>query len=441
MLLLLSLSALAGDVEFAVGSYGRIGVTSDLQGGRGESPTIVSHGPRLELGPYFELDLSWRAPMEGMDFAVVVTPALAGDVFHYDGSFDESLALRNLYVEAAQSEGPLSVWAGSRMYRGDDIYLLNFWPMDDLNTTGGGARFASGGLDVQAHVGLNRLLYGDQFQEVARPLPGGVASEQVLVLDRQRTIASLRAGYQLGDEIVFRTRVYGELHSLPAGERLVDDPFSSDRLETLPSDMGSMVGVQFSTWGWAPQSFAHLWLRYATGLAAIDELAPSGDVADDERVRSAHRTTLALSGNQETDLFAVQVGAELSYYVDADGLQRDVDDRWELSAAVRPQVYATEHVAIAAEFSHQLVRPNGLNPRTEQFDVPHITKLSLIPGLQPTKGQFTRPRVYAHYTLTLMDQAAQDWFPAGDVRVAPTQHFVGLGAEWWLNSQRQILPE
>lgn len=444
MLLLLSWVALASDapVEFSAGSYGRVSVASDLSGGRGEAPNIVSHGPRLELPPYLEIDLSWRTASDALTYTAVVTPAFEGDVFHYDGDFSEQIALRNLFVEARQSEGPLSAWVGSRMLRGDDVYLLNFWPLDDLNTTGGGARLESGPVDVQLHIGLNRLLLGElQVQRVSRPIPGSVGAEQVLILDRQRTIASLRAGYTAGGEsLTLRTRVYGELHRLPEGQREVQDSFSEVRTELLPSDIGGMIGAQFTAYGWAEQSFAHLWLRHATGLAAIDELAFPVDVAGDDRIASAKRSTMALAANHETERIAVQVGAELAYFADADGVQLDVDDRWEFIAAVRPQLYVSDDIAIATEFSHQILRPNGLNPRTTTFDVPHITKFSVLPGLQPGRGQYARPRIYAQYTLTLMDQAAQDWFPAGDVRVAPSQHFVGLGAEWWINSQRDILP-
>jgi hypothetical protein len=30
------------------------------------------------------------------------------------------------------------------MYRGDDVYLLNWWPLDNLNMVGGGARYNAG---------------------------------------------------------------------------------------------------------------------------------------------------------------------------------------------------------------------------------------------------------------------------------------------------------
>ena len=44
--------------------------------------------------------------------------------------------MRNLYAQGTYDN--ITMWAGSRMYRGDDIYLLNWWPLDNQNTVGGG---------------------------------------------------------------------------------------------------------------------------------------------------------------------------------------------------------------------------------------------------------------------------------------------------------------
>ena len=70
---------------------------------------------------------------------MVFVPAYSGDLFHFTGNFSQNFAIRNAYAEVENlGISGLSLWAGSRMYRGDDIYLLNFWPLDNLNTIGGG---------------------------------------------------------------------------------------------------------------------------------------------------------------------------------------------------------------------------------------------------------------------------------------------------------------
>ena len=48
----------------------------------------------------------------------ITSPIFSYDVVHY----------------TADGRCLMGIWAGSRMYRGDDIYLLDFWPLDNLNT-------------------------------------------------------------------------------------------------------------------------------------------------------------------------------------------------------------------------------------------------------------------------------------------------------------------
>lgn len=438
-----------GRPVFWAGSYGRVQVSSDMEGGGGDAFNVASYGPRLEKDPYLELDLGWRAALEdGSTFGVTLSPALSGQLFHYDGQWQDELALRNMYADAADFAGdvPLSVWAGSRMYRGDDIYLLDFWPLDELNTVGGGAALSPGRTVWRAHVGANRLV-GEawQYQEIEVQAPGEVAGETVLALDRQRMIASSTLEHRIpyGEGQTFRLKAYAELHQVPAGERVVEDSFSELDTERLPNDDGMLVGVQLSAWGWGRQSFVHMWARLATGLAAYGELAiPVDGLSREYRARAARSFMLATAGNTETEGLGWVWGAYLQSFVDADGIEVDYDDRWELVLVSRPQVYLSDHVALGVEVSHQFVRPNGLNPRTGEFDTPQVTKLSLLPAVQSGRGTFTRPRLHLAYTVTFLGPDARNIYSPYDARVFEgAQQFVGLGAEWWINSQRRVTPQ
>ena len=447
MLMLLSMFALGADPVFSAGSYGRVQVSSDLGGGGGDSVRVARYAPRLELGPYMELDLAWDwQPADAPHFLVLITPALSGDLFHYDGNFGEALGMRNFYASATGIGGqPIELWAGSRMYRGDDVYLLDFWPLDNLNTFGGGAIWRPGRSEVAVHVGANRLVGDDyQVQTVRVFTPDGVTGEDVLYLDRQRIIGSVRAqhAFQLGSDLTFRAKVYGEAHALPAGERVLDDAFDQLLEQPLPSDDGMLIGAQASFWGWADQSFVHVWSRYATGLASYGELAiPTDGLALDLSTQGARSFLTAAMVNTETPRLGVMAATYVNNQVDADGQDVDFDDRWEWVGVVRPQVYFGRNVAVGVEASHQYVRPNGLNPRSGQFDQAHLTKLSLIPAIQRDRGGYSRPRLHVLYTASFLNDGARRFFNPLDARVSDgVQHFVGIGAEWWVNPRRVIAP-
>lgn len=437
-------AALAADPSFSVGSYGRVSPSTDLEGGRGESFNLATHGPRLEKDPYLEIDLGWTVePESGGRFEVLVTPAVSGDLFHYDGAWGDALAVRNLYALAAEAvgDGEIAVWAGARMLRGDDVYLLDFWPLDDQNTWGGGLRFTwARRFEIAPHVGVNRLGDGQQFQTLTVATPGGVAGDEVLVLDRQRTVATLRIGQEVpvGDRVVLRARVYGELHRLPDGERVIEDPFMAPVTERLPEDRGALVGLQLSAWGWAPQSFAHLWVRRETGLATWDELAlPVDGLSTSLQAKDARGWKLAWAGNHELGPAGLMLGGYWRDVSDADAQTFDFDDRTEVVVAFRPQAYPTERTAVGVELSQQEIRPRGPNPRTDRLVAPSVTKFSVLPAIQVAKGGFSRPRLHLVYTATWLDGDARSLYDPRDARVRGDgpQHFAGIGAEWWLASR------
>ena len=116
---------------FIFGSYGRVQPATDLEGGSAKWVNIVGHGSRLEQGSYVELDLAYlfEQPANGPKFDFVSTLAFSESLFHSNGKWAALNTLRNLFVRAENIIWkPLNMWVGSRMFRGDDIYLLDFWP-------------------------------------------------------------------------------------------------------------------------------------------------------------------------------------------------------------------------------------------------------------------------------------------------------------------------
>jgi maltoporin len=422
---------------FDFGSYGRIGLGMDGRGHEGYSTNVVSHGSRLEEAPYLELDFYYSRSVGGdphKRWRVVVTPAFAGDPFHYTGDFTSHFALRNAYAET-QNVGldGLSLWAGSRMYRGDDIYLFDYWPLDNLNTVGAGARYERGKFDVALHAGMNLLDSLYQYETLDTPPRGLGPATQSIVLDRPRFVSSLKLEQRFGDFPGMKVALYGELHLLPAGTST--DPTTMLQ-QALPSDVGWVAGAELSTW-LRPYVFANLWFRAAGGLAAYGELTAPTGLDPTRSVSGARELLTALSVNWESKLFGVMGGAYVRRFTDASTAAFNPNSYTEGIISARPHIYWTEYFHTAVEVSYQARRADGLDFVANRQLTPQVFRFSALPIVAPMgRGTYSRPQIYLIYTLSVMnDDARAALFDPSDYRYGQNiVHYIGTGVEWWFNS-------
>lgn len=420
---------------FAFGSYGRIGAGTDLRGSTPEAVTIVQHGPRIVESPYAELDLYYRTRAPGdVRVATVVTVAFAGDPFHYTGDFDAQIALRNLYAEAIVRDRT-TLWIGSRMYRGDDIYLVDYWPLDDENTVGAGAGYRAGSLAVEAHAGLNRLTDTYQLQTVDVP-SNEFGGESIVQLDRQRMMASAKASYRFfGDGVgpSAKVKLFSEIHRLPDGEILREDR----TVETLPSDFGYSIGAQVGAWGFAePGSHANLFARWSQGLTAHDELAvPFGFAPDRRTFPDSSEFVIGWSGNLDLGVAGALVGGYVRRFRDADPAD-DLDDGWEYVADARPYAPIGDRVHAAVDLSYQQRFPRGISPASARGIEPSVVQIAPMLVYSPFgRGAYTRPHFRLVYRAAHLDRDARDLYALDDPRrTRPWVHYLGAQVEWWFNS-------
>lgn len=438
--------------EFRFGSYGRARAATDLRGQSARPVNIVSFGSRIDEQSYGELEFQQRffRPVEDPDFDahVVATLAFLDDLFHYTGSFDQSIALRNLYASFGfrRDFGEIELWGGSRMYRGDDIYLLDFWPLDNLNTLGGGARFrrelGPGPLDFRVHAGANRLMDPYQFQTVDVPgLPFG--TEEVITLDRQRLVISGRLEQQiwLKDQGLrgLKGVLYGESQSLPEGSRVRSDGFTE---EVLPADQGYLVGGQFGFWeaqGFFEGSFANLFARYSSGLAAYGDLGIPYAVAQDETAQGANDLLFGFSGLIDTPYAGLLLGSYFRNFKTARESE-SFEDYWETIVSARIHGYLTDHIHPGVEASYQVRQMQGPFPEAEtygrpQLQAPAVTKLSFIQAFSMEPRALSRPQLRVIYTASFLNDSARMLYrPEDPRRELSTQHYLGVMVEWWFNS-------
>lgn len=439
--------AIGGDKGFRFGSYGRILAGTDLRGGKPESANIVAHGPRIVEDSYLELELSYGFDTpSGKRLRPVITLAFDSTLFHDTGDFDAQPALRNVFLEA-QLTKHVTAWVGSRMYRGDDIYLFDYWPLDDLNTIGAGlyarkSESASGkgdAIEVAAHAGVNRLTDPFQFQEIDVPDPQQGATTAVQ-LNRQRMVLSGTAAYLLAaddDGPSVKAKLHGEYHALPSGTRERMD----GTLEALPSDRGWLLGGQVSAFGMSsvPQFRRHLnlYARYAKGLAAFDELAPPTSFGPDLKTNRASELTFGAAGNWDHRRGNLMLGALSRRFVDADTTSTDPDDGWEYAVNVRPQARVPKtDVFLGVDLSYQARFPRGLNPNTQTAADPAVFQIAPMIVYAPMgPSSYDRPQIRVVYRAARFNDAARELFVPDDIRHGRTwTYFLGVQAEWWFNS-------
>jgi hypothetical protein len=447
------------DRGFRFGSYGRVIAGTDLRGGKPERIAIVAHSPRIVEPSYLELETSYGFVTEhGVKIRPLVTLAFDGTLFHENGQFDAHPALRNMFVEAVMSP-EWSAWVGSRMYRGDDIYLFDYWPLDDINTVGGGVLYSKrlhewqqtdlgdrvirhrsrkpDAIEIAAHAGENRLDVPFQFQQidVADPVQGATTVTQ---LNRQRLIGSVSAAYITSlTDIGLKAKLHAEIHELGSGTFKRDD----GTFEKLPADGGTLVGLELSAFDLdngkhGYRRHLNLFTRYASGLASFDELAPPTSFGPDLKTSKASELTFGLSGNWDAAYGNMMLGALSRRFIDATGNALDPNNGWEYAVDARPLGRFAREWFAGADVSYQARFPQGLNRITLRAEDPAVFELAPMIVYSPMgPSAYDRPQLRLVYRAAHLNQAALDDYVPDDPRHGHAwQHFLGVQAEWWFNS-------
>jgi maltoporin len=423
--------------RFEFGSYGRVAVGSDLAGRLGRSTNLVSHGPRLIEDGYAELELRREDEWGAVKSRVVATLAFFPPFFHFDGRAAQSLGVRNLYAEGSVGDA-FSAWVGSRMYRGDDIYLLNFWPLDDLNTVGGGARLSFGRTTLRVHAGLHRLDQPATYQLVVNPSPIGFGAVTTPRLDRPRVIESLKLTHELDGPagVGLRLSAYAEAHQLPAGVRR---SMTTGDEQVLPGDWGVLAGAQASAWH--GQRFMHLWFRQTFGLATTDELAMPRTFNNQLTTAGARSTRLAMAAGWDATKLGLLLGGYIDLVRDAGVAATGPGKYDEGAASARLQWYAFRHFGLAVEANVQR-RTYALVDAAGALRSGTVAQVGVMPYFSPLgHGLFARPQLRLIYALSVRDQGARGFSPIDDPFSSRTlDHYVGVSVEWWFNATTYPVP-
>ncbi|MCA9709254.1 MAG: carbohydrate porin [Myxococcales bacterium] len=427
---------------FHFGSYGRVVVGGDHRGRQGREGDIVAYGSRLDETTYAELELRREDYWEqtGAYTRIVATVAVAAPLFHQTGTFDTNLGVRNLYIEeSGLGLKNLRLWAGSRMYRGDDIYLLNFWPLDNLNTLGGGAAYTiKKDTELKLHAGANQPSSPLFYQAVPRPRPYALPGEaSVAILDRQKVISSAKAShiFWVGSEGAgIKPVVYGEVHYANEGQRQTEPR----QFEDLPRESGWLVGTQLGLFTGKRSTHLNLVFRASGGLATYGEFNAPSQLSTSRTSAGAREYLVAAGGNYEKGPFGLLLGSYWRSFRNASP-DLDYDDLAEGALILRPTVWLGQIAGISLEGSYQAQRRGALVPDGQGGQEPlfaQLGRVGLVPFVTPAgRGSFTRPHIRLTYLLTVRDHGARSLYPEHDVyRLRALDHYIALGAEWWFGS-------
>jgi maltoporin len=430
--------------RFEFGSYGRISVASDGRGGEGRSANIVAHGTRIDEDPYVEFELrredTWT---DNIHTKIVGTLAFYPPYYQYTGDLAATqIAVRNLYAQA--SYGDWTLWVGSRMYRGDDIYLLDWWPLDNQNTIGGGVGVKLATDTTAAfHAGMVRLDNIYQYQQVQDVSPFGFGATNVTLLDRPRMVESLKITQFFrnnehhhllqSDAAGFKVILYGEAHELSAG--MYQDPLTQLR-EPAPADSGFLFGAEFAYWTGQRNTFVQVFARHARGLAAYDPLQVPNTTTNDKTTAGSTDSILAIGGNWESGMFGALYGAYVRSFRDGDPSATSLNKFDEGTLVVRPQIYIGQHWGVAVEGSYQERRFQYLDPNTNRALLASEWRGGIIPYFSPSgRGSYARPQLRVVYAITDRNAGSRELYAPDDVFAQRTiEHYIGIGAEWWFNS-------
>ena len=256
--------------NFSVGGYGRVGIA---RGDKIQYPRSLnlngmgSTGGRMEEGDYVEMvtAINFQPVTETYDTTKITIQSrfafftsqgqIIGNVTSnsYGGL---TTALPELFVEARDIMGsPWSVWVGARLFRGDDIHLIDQFYFDDHSAQGFGIKYKNTHFAVMfpGAVDTNSTVPPYFYLNIVNGSP-------VLGL-RNRSVYILEHTIPVTDGSV---KLMGEYHRLASGT--VSDTTSD---LNYPIDFGYVLGVKykrnFSTP--MPGSYYDVSARYGGGIA------------------------------------------------------------------------------------------------------------------------------------------------------------------------------
>ncbi len=441
--------------SISLGSYGRVGVDWSFENGgsigrRLNLNNMGSIGGRLEEQDYLELAPAFHFKAKPGDstniYAQVRFAMYSTSLTSFGNSTSNSLgglefAIPEMYVEARNIRGKdLSIWVGSRLYRGPDVHIADHFYFNDHSGQGFGVEFKNTRISTQF------IASSDTSSTVPPFFYLNIKSGTPSAALRQRVILNFEQDFQLNTNNMLT--LLGEYHRMADADSK-NDVDTSDYKLNFPADHGFVLGVRHSYDfnNYLPGSFNHFSVRYGTGIAnggdggmsrtwltygAPDTLsltfkgAYSMAIVNHLLINFSKRYTLNGYLILTSSKGAADSNNKSKTYFGKEVFNRKLD----FTIGARNEHYITDYFHLLTEF-HYSQRKDGTNP------IASVTKFSIAPIFVPTgiRDTWARPHLRFVFSLARYNDYAKESLYSPFLQFVGERrwgYYFGVKAEWWI---------
>ncbi len=450
----------ANSKQYSVGSYGRIGADwSFVNGGsigrRLNLNNMGSIGGRLEEQDYLELGSAYNFDA-GNDGETIISAQIRFAVYSNSlSSFGNSstttlggltIAIPEMFVIARNIEGKdLSVWVGSRLYRGRDVHIADHFYFNDHSGQGFGVEFKNTRLATffVAATDTTSTLPPYFYLNYKTGTPSAAL--------RQRAVLIAEQDIQVDKDN--KLTLLGEFHRMAHADSEEDvsiaPPTDPDVITDFPSDYGFVFGARLSTQlkNLGKESFNDLAIRYGSGIAnggdgGVSKTSATFGAPDLETLsfKGAYSWSVVdqavLDYSERNTLMAYAIFTESKGGAKTNGLSESYfgeevyNKKIDFTIGGRNETILTDYLHLLTEL-HYSQRKDGENPHAS------MVKLSLSPVYVPTGGNsvWTRPHLRFVTSVARYNDYAQEALYSPYLQFAGKRewgYYFGVKAEWWL---------
>ena len=446
-------SPVISNKHFSFGTYGRIGIGYGL-GTEAAFPQSLnlngmgSIGGRFEENDYLELATAMHFTPKTAEnkltninlqarFAFYTTQGqLIGNVSNKSiGGI--TTALPELFAEAKNINGSdWSVWIGARLFRGDDIHIIDHFYFDDHSGQGVGIQHKNTKFSVifTGSIDTTSTLPPNFYLNIVNGTPTlGLRNRYISILEHE---IQVKKGH---------VKLMGEFQRLPSG--IAEDDTTK---YSYPADFGFVLGAKYvkSISTKLPGSFNAVSIRYGEGIANggdggssrtyVTYGAPNLETNSFRKANSfAFTETFLLNLNEKYSLngyaiYTKSKGASDSKDKAPDylGKQMLFNRKQDIAFGARGAYYINDWFHLLHELDFAW-RKDGTQ------DFAQMTKVTIAPTLVPTakRDVWERPHFRLVYSVAHYNQFAADNLYSPYLAQSGTKNwgqYIGAKVEWWI---------